>query len=100
MKINSDFASRQGEHFDNIVTLQGGRGDVLKENRALTLEFEAIVRLMGNLSGKKVLDIGCGYGRHSLKIARMAAEVTGVDISRNSIDLANPAANKIGIKKF
>ena len=38
--------------------------------------------------GKRVLDLACGRGRHSRKLAAMGCSVTGADISKNSIDFA------------
>ena len=37
--------------------------------------------LLPALTGKRVLDIACGQGRLSRYLARMGADVTGVDIS-------------------
>lgn len=44
--------------------------------------------LLGNLSGKKVLDVGCGTGENAALFALLGAEVWGVDISANSIEVA------------
>jgi len=48
------------------------------------------LRLFGDVSGKKLLDICCGSG-HSLKYHadRGAAELWGLDISRSQLDLAD-----------
>lgn len=40
------------------------------------------------LDGKRVLDIGCGGGILSESMARMGAEVTGIDLSEPSISVA------------
>lgn len=37
---------------------------------------------------KKVLDLGCGSGRHSLRLAREGFDVTGIDFSQEAIDLS------------
>ena len=39
--------------------------------------------------GTRVLDIGCGPGRHSIELARRGADVVGVDISETFVDIAN-----------
>lgn len=39
-------------------------------------------------SGKKVLDIGCGLGTDTSRFAFNGADVTGIDISRQAIELA------------
>lgn len=41
-----------------------------------------------DLSGKRVIDLGCGPGLYARRMARRGARVTGVDFSANSIDYA------------
>lgn len=41
----------------------------------------------------KILDLACGKGRHSIYLNNLGFNVTGVDISRNSIEIANQSAN-------
>jgi len=36
-------------------------------------------------AGHRVLDIFCGYGRHALELARQGCQLTGVDLSAESI---------------
>ena len=45
-------------------------------------------------AGSRVLDVGCGVGRHSLELARRRFHVVGVDISQGLIDVAREAAAK------
>lgn len=42
--------------------------------------------------GMRVLDVGCGPGRHAHALARLGIEVHGVDISARFIDLARAGA--------
>jgi SAM-dependent methyltransferase len=42
--------------------------------------------------GARVLDVGCGPGRHAHALARRGFEVHGVDISQRFVDLGNGAA--------
>lgn len=44
--------------------------------------------------GRSVLDVGCGIGRWSIYLAERGMKVTGVDISKEMIDLANQNAKK------
>lgn len=41
----------------------------------------------------QILDLACGKGRHSIYLNSLGFEVTGVDISANSIKIANESAN-------
>ncbi|MEL7301408.1 MAG: magnesium protoporphyrin IX methyltransferase [Pseudomonadota bacterium] len=49
---------------------------------------EAMLTRMGDLSGMRVLDAGCGPGVASQALAERGAEVVGVDISPSLIDIA------------
>ena len=40
------------------------------------------------LSGKRVIDLGCGPGLYARRMARRGANVTGVDFSANSLEYA------------
>ena len=48
-----------------------------KNSLALDVEFNVLLKFMGDMSGKKVLDLGCGDGRIGIKLARYAREVVG-----------------------
>jgi SAM-dependent methyltransferase len=43
--------------------------------------------------GAKVLDLACGKGRHSIYLNQLGYDVLGVDLSENSIAIANKNAN-------
>lgn len=47
-----------------------------------------MLKLLGDVSGLRVLDLGCGNGYLARKLARRAATVTGIDISEEMISLA------------
>lgn len=48
----------------------------------------------GDLSGKRVLDIGAGSGKSSLLFASLGAKVTAVDISDTAINNLNDYITK------
>ncbi len=52
--------------------------------------------MAGSVSGKRVLDVGCGDGAYSIEIARRGAIVTGIDISAEMIDAARRRAEERG----
>jgi len=54
-------------------------------------EVDHLVRVLGLVPGSRVLDVGCGPGRHALELARRGMVVHGVDISRRFVDLASAA---------
>ena len=41
-----------------------------------------------------ILDLACGKGRHSIYLNKLGYKVTGVDLSENSIDIANESSNE------
>ena len=47
--------------------------------------------------GKQVLEIGCGIGTDTLEFCRAGACVTAVDLSRESIKLAEGRINQVGL---
>jgi ubiquinone/menaquinone biosynthesis C-methylase UbiE len=52
------------------------------------LNIPALKRMVGDVEGKKVLDMGCGEGCCSRLFAKAGAEVTGIDISDGLVDAA------------
>ena len=58
---------------------------------------ESALGLLGNVAGKRVLDLGCGDGRNCVALARMGALCTGVDLSDAQIQLAAAAVEQEGL---
>ncbi len=50
--------------------------------------------LLGDLSGKKILHLQCHFGQDSISLSRMGAEVTGIDLSDQSIETARDLADR------
>ncbi len=53
--------------------------------------------VIGDLNKKKILDVGCGFGRESILLAKRGALVTAIDISHKSIQLAKKMASDEGV---
>jgi SAM-dependent methyltransferase len=49
------------------------------------------------VAGSRLLDLGCGPGLYAHRLARTGIEVTGVDVSRRSIDYARKVAAEQGL---
>ncbi len=49
---------------------------------------------LGNVDGKKVLDVGCGSGEYMLTVAKMGARVFGQDLGGVQVDTANHRLKK------
>lgn len=61
------------------------------KRRRFSKEFR--FRVLGDLTGKNVLDVGCGDGENAMNFAKLGAQVTGLDISPRAIDLAKRRAD-------
>jgi SAM-dependent methyltransferase len=55
-------------------------------------EIDFLVGALALTAGQRVLDVGCGPGRHAHALGRRGFEVVGVDISQRFVDLANEGA--------
>ena len=51
-------------------------------------EFEALLKLAGELTGQRVLEIGCGNGRITTHLAPYAAHITAIDPDESRIAAA------------
>ena len=69
-----------GEAFDRFTTA----GDSYSDN----IERPALERLIGEIKGARLLDLGCGSGTYSTWLAERGARVVGIDLSSTMISLA------------
>jgi len=77
-KFHDDWAA--GEDFQKI--------DVIKMNEAVTApEMRCITKSLGDITDKKLLDIGSGLGEASVYFAIKGARVTSTDISGKMLEL-------------
>ncbi|MCG7345072.1 class I SAM-dependent methyltransferase [Sporosarcina sp. ACRSL] len=50
------------------------------------------------LKGKKIIDVGCGTGILSVKLAKAGAFVTGIDLSKSMLHIAEKRANDLSLQ--
>lgn len=65
------------------------------------IEIPQLFSLIGDVKGKKILNLGCGAGGHNRRLIEMGAEsVLGIDLSQNMINEAikNNSSDKIEYK--
>ena len=67
--------------------------------RGTDQEVAALIELLALEPGQRVLDVGCGPGRHALALAATGLDVVGVDISARFVALATEAAAERGLSE-
>jgi SAM-dependent methyltransferase len=72
-------------------------GDFTRIADTMRESGEALVNGFGITKGLEVLDLGCGDGTTALPIAKLGANVTGVDIARNLVEAGNRRAKAAGL---
>jgi len=60
-------------------------------------EADFIIRELNLPEGSRILDMGCGTGRHSVELAQRGYLMTGVDISSGMLAEAEKAAGEAGV---
>lgn len=56
------------------------------------------LELLGDVKGQRILHLQCHFGQDTLSLARMGAEVTGLDISDVALDEARKLAERCGLR--
>ena len=77
--------------FEDLADHLGSAYDRYAHTKGTVQEVDHIVAMLGLQPGERVLDVGCGTGRHAHELARRGIEVHGIDISRRFVDLAKAA---------
>lgn len=90
---SSEIAKAQCERTARVYHAFRNRGDTYND----LIEVPAMRRLVGDVSGKRLLDVGCGFGSASVHYAQQGASVTAIDISETMINLAREEAARAGV---
>jgi ubiquinone/menaquinone biosynthesis C-methylase UbiE len=61
---------------------------------------EVVVQSLGIARPLQVLDLGCGDGTTAVPLARLGADVTGIDIAGNLVDAGNRRAAELGLTRL
>jgi len=66
-------------------------------NPLVLVEEPEVTRLLGDVNGLNVLDVGCGTGRHAVRLAQSGGTVTGLDFSTGMLEKARakPGAERV-----
>jgi cyclopropane fatty-acyl-phospholipid synthase-like methyltransferase len=91
--------SDQSENFDNAYS-EKSQVPFFKNyvKNDLLLRQKLVFDILGDIKGKKILDLGCGVGRYSHLASLSGAKVIGIDISKNAIEIAKTKAKELGVE--
>jgi len=90
-KTTSNSIHEKESHFHDLWALATPLDQIaVKEafEAPTAMENKAILALMGDLCGKRLLDIGCGLGESSVYFALKGAQVTASDLSPGMVHCA------------
>jgi len=76
------------------------KGDFTEIAAFMRQSGEAVVKSLGITTPLRVLDLGCGDGTTAVPLARLGAEVVGIDIARNLVDAGNKRAAQAGLQRL
>lgn len=66
-------------------------------DRFYSLAFDRIVSELGDPRGKRILDVGCGYCYHTIRLAERGLTITAVDFSEVALAHAKDNLAKAGV---
>ena len=82
-----------GSHwFEEMADYMGATYLRYSFTKGTVQEVEYLISELGLKPGMRILDVGCGPGRHAYEFARRGFIVHGIDISQTFIDLATKDA--------
>jgi ubiquinone/menaquinone biosynthesis C-methylase UbiE len=83
---------------DNAQEFQKNRNIPIEINYGAGGSNEENFRLIGNVKGKNVLEIGCGAAQCGIAFAKQGANVIGIDLSEEQLKIAKGLAEKNKVK--
>src|SRR6058998_3281274 len=76
------------------------KGDFTEIAAFMRQSGEGLVKSLGITTPMRILDVGCGDGTTALPLARLGAEVVGIDIAKNLVDAGNKRAAEAGLHRL
>jgi ubiquinone/menaquinone biosynthesis C-methylase UbiE len=76
------------------------KGDFTEIAAFMRESGEDFVKSLGITTPLRALDLGCGDGTTAVPLARMGADVVGIDIAKNLVDAGNKRAAEAGLRRL
>lgn len=76
------------------------KGDFTQISATMVASGERLASQFNVKKGMKVLDVGCGDGTTAIPMAKLGADVLGVDIASNLVEAGNARAKKAGLSNI
>ena len=76
------------------------KGDFTEIAALMRQSGEAVVKSLGIRTPLRILDLGCGDGTTAVPLARLGADVVGIDIARNLVAAGNKRAAAEGLSRL
>jgi 2-polyprenyl-3-methyl-5-hydroxy-6-metoxy-1,4-benzoquinol methylase len=73
------------------------KGDFTEIAALMRESGEAVAGSLGVKPPLRVLDLGCGDGTTAVPLARLGADVVGIDIASNLVEAGNKRAAEAGL---
>ena len=76
------------------------KGDFTEIAALMRESGAALVKSLGVTPPLRALDLGCGDGTTAVPLARLGADVVGIDIAKNLVDAGNKRAAGLGLDRL
>lgn len=87
-----------GHWFEELATHMGETYLRYSFTKGTEQEVDFLVDALGLGDGSRILDVGCGPGRHSISLAKRGMRVHGIDISDTFVEVARGNARRSNVE--
>ncbi len=91
--MNQNF-SKPKQWYEQLFEDYGEKYDKESFTRGTLGECDFIEKEAGFNKNMRILDIGCGTGRHTIELSKRGYKVTGIDLSERQLSIARKKAEK------
>src|SRR5689334_4244429 len=100
LAIDSERAKHRKDAVMNANKALWEKGDFTQIAGLMRQSGEAVAKSLEIRPPVRVLDLGCGDGTTAVPLARMGAEVVGIDIASNLVEAGKKRAAEAGLDRL